>query len=685
MGGASDGDLSSIPPGPREALAHGGPEPLVSPALGGAQFGSQRWAILERIARGASLEELLESIVGLVEQDGQSMSCSILLVDTDGKRLRHGAALRFPAELSRYVDGMLISSTAGSCGAAAFRRQAVIVTDIGTHPNWTEHKLLFLARGLCACWSSPIFAPDGEVLGTLAVYFRERRGPTPGEHECVAAATHLSSIALSRAHAEREHQRLLRALGERVKELTLLHRSARLLQAPERPPRELLGELVELLPGGWQYPEICQARILWGALELQTPGYADTPWKQGAAQTAGEYSVRVEVVYSREMPEAAEGPFLLEERHLIQSLADLCAAYLERHLAEQALKGSLAELREANQRLELQVTCMPRAQEESAALGARLRHAQRMQALGTLAGGIAHDFNNILTAITGHTFLALTDLEDGGSTQESLLAIQEASLRAVELVRRILTFSRHGEPKREPASLQPIVQDAVQLLSATVPPSIRIQTQFDSKGPVAYVDAGLPQRSAPERSVRAQFPEAAAASALAARAAPPGAGLPGARGAPVVARAGLAPAVSLGAEPRPADFAVGAGRMRVLYVDDEEPLVALAKRFLERLGHRVTGFSDPALALEAFREHPDDFDAVISDLSMPGLSGLDMLREILTIRPSVIVVMSSGDVRPEDQQAAHELGAVGVVSKPQSMAEFGDILQRILEQQAKPQ
>jgi CheY-like chemotaxis protein len=119
---------------------------------------------------------------------------------------------------------------------------------------------------------------------------------------------------------------------------------------------------------------------------------------------------------------------------------------------------------------------------------------------------------------------------------------------------------------------------------------------------------------------------------------------------------------------------------RIMYVDDEEPLVVLATRWLGRLGYEVTGFSDSTQALEAFRARPFDFDAVISDFSMPGLSGLDLVREIVKVRKDVVVVMSSGYLRLEDHRRAKDLGAVDVVLKPQSMAEFGRILHRILSE-----
>jgi CheY-like chemotaxis protein len=125
-------------------------------------------------------------------------------------------------------------------------------------------------------------------------------------------------------------------------------------------------------------------------------------------------------------------------------------------------------------------------------------------------------------------------------------------------------------------------------------------------------------------------------------------------------------------------------RARVMYVDDEEPLVVLAARWLGRLGYEVAGFSDSVQALAAFRARPFDFDAVISDISMPGLSGLDLVKEIVALRKDVVVVMSSGYPRMEDQERARQLGAVDVILKPQSMAEFGRILHRILSDRQPP-
>ena len=118
---------------------------------------------------------------------------------------------------------------------------------------------------------------------------------------------------------------------------------------------------------------------------------------------------------------------------------------------------------------------------------------------------------------------------------------------------------------------------------------------------------------------------------------------------------------------------------RILYLDDEESLVLLAKRMLERMGYRVAGFHDSSLALQAFESAPGDFDLVLTDLSMPGMSGMDVSRRILTIRPDIPVLLATGYVRKEDVELAHSIGIREVIWKPQTIGEMGDLLAQQLE------
>jgi PAS domain S-box-containing protein len=118
---------------------------------------------------------------------------------------------------------------------------------------------------------------------------------------------------------------------------------------------------------------------------------------------------------------------------------------------------------------------------------------------------------------------------------------------------------------------------------------------------------------------------------------------------------------------------------RILYLDDEESLVILAKRMLERMGYRVAGFKNPDEALAAFAAAPNDFDLVLTDLSMPGMSGMEVSRRILRIRPDIPVLLATGYVRTEDVEEARAIGIREVIWKPQTIGEMGDLLAQQLQ------
>src|SRR6185436_1062896 len=115
----------------------------------------------------------------------------------------------------------------------------------------------------------------------------------------------------------------------------------------------------------------------------------------------------------------------------------------------------------------------------------------------------------------------------------------------------------------------------------------------------------------------------------------------------------------------------------ILYVDDEDPLVYLVSRFLRQLGYQVTGFTNSSQALRAYRENPAGFDAVVTDISMPGLSGIEFAREIRTIRPDAAIVITSGYFREEDVQAVQDLNVLDFVLKPNTIDELAEILHRL--------
>ena len=127
-------------------------------------------------------------------------------------------------------------------------------------------------------------------------------------------------------------------------------------------------------------------------------------------------------------------------------------------------------------------------------LEARLRHAQKMEALGTLAGGMAHDFNNALTGILGHIDLAMRRMASEGRARESLLLAASAGKRAAGIIRRILSFSRQTEERRRIISLNDVIQEVLELLRGTLPPNIDIHHRVDGTCGCVLADPGQIQQ-----------------------------------------------------------------------------------------------------------------------------------------------------------------------------------------------
>jgi GAF domain-containing protein len=180
-------------------------------------------AILERIALGAPLNEVLGAITSLIEQQAPGVLCSVLLLGGDRLHLRLGAGPSLPEEYAHALrQGFPIGPEIGSCGAAAYRKESVIVGDIAGDPKWAPVRDLPLRHGLRACWSTPILGARDEVLGTFGVFFRESRGPNAREHELVQVAVHVTRIAIERHHEERSRRVFLRDMLAGVSEGRLL-------------------------------------------------------------------------------------------------------------------------------------------------------------------------------------------------------------------------------------------------------------------------------------------------------------------------------------------------------------------------------------------------------------------------------------------------------------------------------
>ena len=192
--------------------------------------------------------------------------------------------------------------------------------------------------------------------GTIEVVYLEEKpfeaeGPfLTEERNLINSLTEMIKTYLDRKTGEvilekkyREQAKLLHDYGERVEEQTLFYATAKLIQDDSVKWEQVLNRIVQLVPPGWQYPEVCGARIQFGGVNVTTPNYRDTRWKQSAEfQVKGKPGI-LDIVYLEEKPHEAEGPFLAEERNLINSLAEMLKTYLDRKTSEEELDSKLRE------------------------------------------------------------------------------------------------------------------------------------------------------------------------------------------------------------------------------------------------------------------------------------------------------------------------------------------------------
>src|SRR2546421_9650156 len=160
--------------------------------------------LLEMVASSCPLSEVLTALCNFVEVTSGDCHCGVYLIDWSGPRFRNGAVPSLPASFNDSTDGLPVRPEIGPCGQAALLKQQVIVADLETDPLWQESAIrpLALAHGIRSHWSTPIYARDGRVLGTFAIFHREPASPTQVQQDLIAQVTHIASIAIERALSE---------------------------------------------------------------------------------------------------------------------------------------------------------------------------------------------------------------------------------------------------------------------------------------------------------------------------------------------------------------------------------------------------------------------------------------------------------------------------------------------------
>jgi PAS domain S-box-containing protein len=384
------------------------------------------------------------------------------------------------------------------------------------------------------------------------------------------------------------------------------------------------------------------------------------------------------------------------------------------------------------------------AETRRAQLEVQLRQSQKREAIGTLASGIAHDFNNVLTAIMGQA--QLLHEESAGPEKSRAVEILQASARARDVVRQLLTFARSTGQEHRPVRLQQVIGEALQLLRASIPASVQLEAAIDSGAAMVLADQGqmhqvvinlvtnaaaalqgrpgtvgvylgnlsVAAEGAPPRTVRLRVTDDGVGMTpevlerifepfFTTRPLGEGTGLGLAvvqgivqdHGGQIFVRSTPGKGTTFDVElpaagveraepaPPPGIAPPGAGE-RLLVVDDEAVIARVVSEQLRRLGYVVTSVNDPEDALELVAEDPEDFDLLLTDLQMPRMDGVELAARVARLRPELPVVLSTGNRWSVPASTARAAGIREIVDKPFRIEELATVLRAVLQGAASP-
>ncbi|HLZ19581.1 MAG TPA: PAS domain S-box protein, partial [Smithellaceae bacterium] len=394
----------------------------------------------------------------------------------------------------------------------------------------------------------------------------------------------------------------------------------------------------------------------------------------------------------------------------------------------------------------LDITERKRTEEERQRLQVQLSQAQKMESIGTLAGGIAHDFNNILSSVLGFTELAKLKAEKGKDIINELDVVMKAGIRARDLVKQILMFSRQAEIKRMPMDIAPLIKETLKFLRASLPATIEFRQDIAVSESLVMADpvqihqilmnlctnaahamkekGGLINLRLHEMEITDQTELDSKGLKrgryLLLSVSDTGCGIPGeiinrifdpffttkergegtGMGLSVVHGIvkDMEGAISVYSEPgRGTTFNIliprcdGArveatdlnspmktGSARILFVDDEEGVIVSGRGILEQLGYQITATTSPQEALALFTSAPDRFDLVLTDMTMPGMTGLTLSERLRKIRPDIPIVLSTGFSLGISQERIRDAGIREMVMKPMVASELSGAVYRAL-------
>lgn len=437
-----------------------------------------RGQVLEALARGAPLNDVLDVLVQSAETVAPQWRCSVLLLDENAKCLRDGAACSLPQFYRQAIDGIKIAPDAGSCGAAAYRNERVIVSDVKTHPNWVSFQDLALRADIRACWSEPIRSSEGRVLGTFAMYAREPREPTAADLKFMQVKAQLAGIAIERRRTEealaRSEQRFRSYFELPLIGIAISSPSGDWTECNDR-LTEILGRpREEIVSHAWAdltHPDdlaanvACFKRVLAGKSE----GYSLK--KRFVRPDGSHVHTRVSARCVRQCDGAVD--------YLVVLVDDIS----ERIHAEQTARKAREELFDQQRREKEHVAAeLARTREE-------LVSKTRLATLGQLAATIAHELRNPLGAVRNAAYLLKNAGPDGdGDWAHHLKLIETEVNNSNRIISDLLEMSRGKEPHRRRVEFDAALRRAWE--QANVPDTVQRRARLEPATLTVFADPG---------------------------------------------------------------------------------------------------------------------------------------------------------------------------------------------------
>ena len=392
--------------------------------------------ILEMVAKGEPLAQMLDSLCRLVEEQASGVLASILLVD--GDHLRHGAAPSLPKAYTDAIEEVGIGPSLGSCGTAAYRGEQVIVQDIATDPLWADYRRLALPYSLRACWSTPVFSSQGKVIATFAMYYREPRSPSRRDQEIIEQITDLAGVAIERKLTQEA-----------------LWRSEAYLAEAQRLSHT----------GSWAFNH--RGNVYWSKETCRIWGFdpQDAPPSREAVLQRIHPEDRDRVLQS-----AQDG--LREKRDYADEFRIVLPDGTVRqvHGVSHPVFNSKGELVEVVG-THVDVTERKRAEQERERLRqleADLAHINRLSMMGELAASLAHEIKQPIAAAVTNAKTSLRWLQreppDIAEARDAASRMVTDVNRAAGIIDRLRCFYAKGSQPRELLDVNEIIQEMIVLL-----------------------------------------------------------------------------------------------------------------------------------------------------------------------------------------------------------------------------